>query len=146
MVCAAIHHMLPAGKRGVGSPCSMLPSMGLHSQTQLKRLSNSSSSSSMTGPDARWTSQKPGSWREVRCLGCRARHPLCLSAIWAHWVFPETNLPAHTFPQADSAAKLLVTALPRLRTMQSSAWTSFFLYFPVFHIKGPRKAALNTAR
>ena len=27
MVCAA---MLPAGKRGVGSPCSMLPSMGLH--------------------------------------------------------------------------------------------------------------------
>lgn len=45
MVCAGIHHMLPPGKRGVGSPCSM------------------------TGPDARWTSQKSGSWREVRCLG-----------------------------------------------------------------------------
>lgn len=77
--------------------------------------------------------------------GCRARHPLCHSAIWAHWLFLETNLlPAHTFPQAGSAAKLLVTALPRLRTKQSSAWTSFFLYFPVFHIKGPCKTALNT--
>ena len=72
--------------------------------------------------------------------GCRGRCPLCHSAIWAHWLFLETNLlPAHTFPQADSAAKLLVTALSRLRTT-----TSFFLYFPVFHIKGPRKTALNT--
>lgn len=76
--------------------------------------------------------------------GCRARRPLCHSAIWAHWLFLETNLLAHTFPRADSAAKLLVTALSRLRTALSSAWTSFFLYFPVFHIKGPRKTALNS--